>query len=80
MDSVNLLKVGGDGLQLDPKPPVAGDREAILSHHSHQSTSIVLEDLQNSNKIRKQKLGKVTTQMRDCKYLPTFREDYKCKQ
>lgn len=44
VDSKNLLEVGGDGLQLNPKSPITGNRKAILSHHGHKGTSIILED------------------------------------
>ena len=46
VDPVNLLKVGGDRLQLHAEPPVAGDGEAVLPHHRHQGAPIILKDLQ----------------------------------
>lgn len=49
MDLVDPLEIGGNGLEVDSKPPIAGDREAVLAHHRHHSTSIILKDLQRSN-------------------------------
>lgn len=46
VDFVDALEIGGDGLELDAEATVAGDSKTILSHHSYQSTAIILEDLE----------------------------------
>ena len=53
VDLEDPLKVGGDGLEVDPEASVAGDREAILAHHRHHGAPIVLKDLK---KVRKQNI------------------------
>lgn len=35
VDFVNLLEIGGDCLELNSEPPIAGDGEAVLPHHGY---------------------------------------------
>lgn len=56
MNFVNPLKIGGDSLQLNAQSPIASYCKAVFSHHCYQGTSIVLENLRNSQtKDRKSK-------------------------
>ncbi|RWW55250.1 hypothetical protein BHE74_00038122 [Ensete ventricosum] len=49
VDLEDPLEVSSDGLEVDPKAAVAGDRKAILPDHRHQGAPIVLEDLKGNN-------------------------------
>lgn len=44
MNLIDPLEIGGDGLELNSEPAIAGDGEAVLPHHRNQSRSIVLKN------------------------------------
>ena len=43
MDLVDPLEIGGDCLELNAEPPIAGNSEAVLPYHGYKSTPIILE-------------------------------------
>lgn len=64
MNLVDPLEIGGDCLELNSEPSIAGDGEAVLPHHRNQSRSIVLENLRTKKQIERKSQLYCNTQLR----------------